>query len=84
MFFMHIRAHIQCSRLHIGETKDQSRFPLIFCDRRVEGGSVTVHRTHSRGEQCCLLASPVSALHPAPQTDYPDPLNRFVFVDVDC
>lgn len=58
--------------------------PLICCKHWVEGGSGTVHRTHSRGEQCCLLASPVSALHPAPQTDYPDPLTRFVFVDVDC
>lgn len=43
--------------------------------RHAHGGSGTVHRTHLRGEQCCLLASPVSALRPPPPppppADYP-------------
>lgn len=51
-------------------------------EHRVDDSSGAVHRTHSRGEQCCLLASPVSALHSAHLADYP--LTQFVFVDVDC
>lgn len=55
---------------------------LICRGRWRDCSSGAVHRTHSTGRRCRLLASPVSALCSARLIDYP--LTLFVFVDVDC
>lgn len=79
--FMHIllvTAHIPHSCWHL----DQTGVPLICWERWADSSSGAVHRTHSRGEQCCLLASPVFALLSAHLTDYP--LTQAVLVNALC
>lgn len=51
----HANTHHCCS--YEGETKGSSCVLLICWEHYVESGSGTVHRIHSRDEQCCLLAS---------------------------